>query len=201
MLTGEERRARLEEIAAEVRVCVQCRLSESRHIAVPGEGPLVPELLWLGEAPGEREDATGRPFVGSAGSFLRREMSAAGIEPEAVFLTNVVKCRPPGNRPPRADEVAICTTLYLARQIELLQPLGIVALGSTAAEALLADRVKMTEDHGVWRRDYNLTTREIPVFVTYHPAAALRNERWRAELRSDLLVLAGSMAQVLQPPA
>jgi len=201
VLTGEERRARLEEIAAEVRVCVQCRLSESRRIAVPGEGPLVPELLWLGEAPGEREDETGRPFVGPAGSFLRREMSAAGIEQDAVFLTNVVKCRPPGNRPPRADEIAICTTLYLARQIELLQPLGIVALGSKAAEALLADRVKMTEDHGVWRRDYNLTSQEIPVFVTYHPAAALRNERWRAELRSDLLVLAGSMARALQPPA
>lgn len=200
MLTGEERRARLEEIAAEVRVCVQCRLGGSRRIAVPGEGPLVPELLWLGEAPGEREDETGRPFVGPAGAFLRREMSAAGIEPDAVFLTNVVKCRPPGNRPPRADEIAICTTLYLARQIELLQPLAIVALGSTAAEALLADRVKMTEDHGVWRRDYNLTTREIPVFVTYHPAAALRNERWRAELRSDLQVLAASMARVLQPP-
>ncbi|MDI7275037.1 MAG: uracil-DNA glycosylase [Anaerolineae bacterium] len=200
MLVAEERLARLEEIAAQVRVCVQCRLSESRRVAVPGEGPLAPELLWLGEAPGEQEDAAGRPFVGAAGSFLRREMSRVGLDPDAVFLTNVVKCRPAGNRPPRRDEIAVCTSLYLARQIELLRPMGIVAMGATAGQALLADRVRMTEDHGTWRRDYNLTGQQVPVFVTYHPAAALRNERWRAELRSDLLHLAESMARVLQPP-
>lgn len=195
-----ERQARLDDLAARVRVCTQCRLGESRRVAVPGEGPLDAELLWVGEAPGAAEDAAGRPFVGASGRFLRREMQVLGMSPSAAFITNVVKCRPPANRAPRADEIAICTSLYLARQVEIVGPRGIVALGATASATLLADKVKMTEDHGTWRRDYNLTAENLSLFVTYHPAAALRNEGWREELRADLRHLAETRSQLERPP-
>jgi uracil-DNA glycosylase family 4 len=191
-----ERQARLEELAGEVRSCVQCRLNLSRRVAVPGEGPLDADLLLVGEAPGAREDATGRPFVGASGRFLRSELEAVGIDPATIYITNVVKCRPPSNRKPRADEIAICTSLYLARQVELVRPRGIITLGASAAQALLADDVKITQDHGKWRRDYDLTSDDLPLFVTYHPAAALRNDRWRAQLREDLAELAETRDQL-----
>jgi DNA polymerase len=194
-----ERQAHLDDLAAQVRVCVQCTLSLSRRIAVPGEGPLEAHLFWVGEAPGAEEDASGRPFVGASGHFLRREMVAVGVDPATAYITNVVKCRPSANRAPHAGEIAICTSLYLARQIELIRPHGIVALGATAAGALLADEVKMARDHGAWRRDYNLTADDLPVFVTYHPAAALRSERWRGELQADLRQLAASQARLERP--
>jgi uracil-DNA glycosylase family 4 len=187
-----ERQVTLEDLAAQVRGCTQCRLSQSRTLAVPGEGPLGAQWLLVGEAPGAEEDATGRPFVGASGRLLRRELEASGIDPEAVYITNIVKCRPPANRAPRADEVATCTSLYLTRQLQLVGPRAIAALGATAANALLASAVRVTADHGTWRHDYDLTDDELPVFVTYHPAAALRSERWRAELRADLRRLAES---------
>ncbi len=183
---ASERQAHLDEVFAQVRVCTQCPLSRSRRIAVPGEGPLDAELLWLGEAPGGQEDAVGRPFVGPSGKLLRRELQALGMDPEAMFITNAVKCRPPGNRAPRTNEIAICTSLYLARQVELIRPRAIVALGATAAGAILASEVRITQEHGSWRRDYDLTEQPCTVFVTYHPAAALRSDRWRAEFRADL---------------
>jgi uracil-DNA glycosylase family 4 len=187
-----ERQVAIEDLAAQVRGCTQCRLNLSRTVAVPGEGPLGAQWLLVGEAPGAEEDTTGRPFVGASGRLLRRELQAVGIDPEAVYITNIVKCRPPANRAPRADEVATCTSLYLTRQVELVGPRAIVALGATAASALLASTARVTEDHGTWRHDYDLTDDELPVFVTYHPAAALRSERWRAELRADLQRLAES---------
>lgn len=187
-----ERQRALEDLAAQVRACVQCRLHLSRRLAVPGEGPLGAQWLLVGEAPGAEEDAAGRPFVGTAGRFLRRELEAVGVDPAAVYITNVVKCRPPANRAPRADEVATCTSLYLARQVELVRPRAIVALGATAGNALLANRTRITDDHGTWRQDYDLTADELPVFVTYHPAAALRSEPWREELRADLQRLAAT---------
>ena len=189
----DEPAARLQAVAQEVRGCTQCRLGLSRRNAVPGEGPAAARLVWVGEAPGAAEDAAARPFVGASGRFLRQEMQAVGIDPDQVFITNVVKCRPPGNRPPRADEVSICTSLYLARQMQIVRPRGVVALGATAGQALLADRVRMTQDHGTWREDYNLTAQPLSVFVTYHPAAALRNERWRQDLREDLRALAQAL--------
>jgi uracil-DNA glycosylase len=185
-MTAEERAVQLRALAEQVWVCTQCRLSLTRRCAVPGEGEVDSHLFWVGEAPGSAEDATGRPFVGPSGHLLRREMDAVGIAPATSFISSVTKCRPPANRTPRVDEVAICTTLYLARQIEWIRPRAIVALGATAAGALLADPVKMTVEHGTWRRDYALTGQSLPVFLTYHPAAALRSERWREEMRADL---------------
>jgi len=116
------RQAHLDRLVEEVRSCVQCPLSLSRRTAVPGEGPLDAELLWVGEAPGAQEDVAGRPFVGASGQFLRQEMRAVGLSPERMYITNVVKCRPPANRQPYASEIAICTSLYLARQIEIVRP-------------------------------------------------------------------------------
>lgn len=197
MASGRE--ARLQELAAEVRGCTQCRLGFSRRKAVPGEGPLDAELLWVGEAPGAAEDATGHPFIGASGRFLRQQMEAVGLVPEAMYITNVVKCRPPENRQPRADEIAICTGLYLVRQMELVSPRAVVALGATAAGAILAGKIKMTQEHGTWHQDYNLTEQGLPAFVTYHPAAALRSERWRDELRADLRRLAETRRRLEEP--
>ena len=193
---GGERAALLQALAEQVRICLECRLAESRRMAVPGEGPLDAELVWVGEAPGAAEDRAGRPFVGASGRFLRREMEAAGLDPARMYITNVVKCRPPGNRQPRPDEIAICTGLYLVRQVDLVAPRALVALGATAAAALLAGEVKMTAAHGSWRYDGSLSGQALPVFVTYHPAAALRNERWREEMRADLRQLAASRERV-----
>lgn len=190
-----QRQAALEEMAAEVRGCQQCPLHLSRRVAVPGEGPVGARLLLVGEAPGAEEDSVGRPFVGASGRFLRHEMQAVGIDVGSVYITNVVKCRPPGNRTPRAGEIATCTGLYLSRQVHLVRPRGIVSLGATAAGALLAGSLKMTEAHGAWRHDYSLTGEVLPVFVTYHPAAALRSARWRDELRADLVRLAESLSE------
>lgn len=187
---ARERAAALQALAEQVRICLECRLGRARRVAVPGEGPPGAELLWVGEAPGAAEDVKGRPFVGASGRFLRHEMAAVGLEPAAMYITNVVKCRPPANRQPRADEMAICSGLYLVRQVELVRPRALVALGATAARSLLAGEVKMTKEHGTWRQDYGLNGEPLPVFVTYHPAAALRNVRWRAELRADLQALA-----------
>ncbi len=193
---GGERAALLQALADQVHICLECRLAESRRVAVPGEGPLDAELVWVGEAPGAAEDRAGRPFVGASGRFLRREMEAAGLDPARMYITNVVKCRPPGNRQPRPDEIAICTGLYLVRQVDLVAPRALVALGATAAAALVAGEVKMTAAHGTWRYDGNLSGQALPVFVTYHPAAALRNERWREEMRADLRQLAASRERV-----
>ena len=187
---ADERAQALQQLAGQVRICLECRLGATRGVAVPGEGPLDAELLWVGEAPGAAEDAAGLPFVGASGRFLRHEMHEAGLDPAAMYITNIVKCRTPGNRRPRVDEIAICTGLYLVRQMALVAPKAVVALGATAAGALLADTVKMTQEHGAWRQDYNLTAQGLPVFITYHPAAALRSERWRAELHADLQALA-----------
>jgi len=191
-----DREGLLRALADQVHICLECRLAESRRLAVVGEGPLDAELLWVGEAPGAAEDRAGRPFVGASGRFLRREMEAAGLDPARMYITNVVKCRPPGNRKPRPDEIAICTALYLVRQVDLIAPRALVALGATAAEALLAGEVRMTAEHGTWRHDGDLSRRPLPVFITYHPAAALRNERWREEMRADLRKLAESRERV-----
>jgi uracil-DNA glycosylase len=196
VLGPDERRERLADLAGQIDTCTQCRLGLTRKRAVPGEGPLPLRLFILGEAPGAQEDATGRPFVGASGRLLRAELLKVGLDPMTVFITSVVKCRPPENRPPRADEIAICTSLYLDRQIELLEPVALLVLGATAAQAVLADPVRMTQEHGAWRRDYALTARDLPVFLTFHPAAALRNPEWRAGMRADLQCLAADLAKL-----
>lgn len=173
----------LEKIAAEVRGCPLCKLARTRKNAVPGEGQLAAKIMFIGEAPGRSEDEKGRPFVGAAGRILDDLLQKAGIERSQVFITNVVKCRPPNNRVPEEDEAAACRP-YLDRQIELLKPKVICILGRTAYSSLLGgssittNRGKIVEKAG---QKY---------FLTFHPAAAIYNKSLLSALEADLKKLA-----------
>jgi len=176
----EERAEALEGIAASVRVCTRCRLHKGRAHAVPGEGLLDADLFVIGEAPGRQEDASGRPFVGSAGKVLDHALTAAQLSRQDVFITNLVKCRPPGNRPPRTDEIEACRP-YLMRQIDAVRPKVLVTLGSTSLQGLLGSRIELAETRGK-RLDVDGSA----VLPTYHPAAVLYNRRLERVLRNDL---------------
>jgi uracil-DNA glycosylase len=173
----------LEKVAAEVRGCPLCKLARTRKNAVPGEGQLAAKIMFIGEAPGRSEDEKGRPFVGAAGRILDDLLQKAGIERSQVFITNVVKCRPPSNRVPEEDEAAACKP-YLDRQIALIRPKVICILGRTAYSSLLggssitANRGKVVERAG---QKY---------FLTYHPAAAIYNKSLLSSLEADLKKLA-----------
>lgn len=173
----------LAEIAAEVRVCPKCRLANTRTQAVPGEGNAHARLMFIGEGPGQREDQTGRPFVGKAGQLLNRLLAGIGLRREDVFITNVVKCRPPDNRVPEDDEVAACSD-WLMSQIALVQPEIIGLLGGTAVKAVLDANFRITKVHGnLYRKDGILW------MPFHHPAGALRRDEWLAQLEQDFLKL------------
>ncbi len=182
LMSGPPSFSSLEEIAAAVRECERCALCKARRNTVPGEGNPRARLMCVGEGPGETEDQTGRPFVGRAGELLTEILSAIELPRETVFIANVVKCRPPQNRKPLPDEMSSCLP-YLRRQIQLIQPSVLLALGSTAAEGLLGVRKSLTELRGkVHRWD------GIPLIVTYHPAALLRNPNWKKPTWDDVRI-------------
>jgi uracil-DNA glycosylase family 4 len=160
----------LEEVAREVRACRQCPLARLRRQAVPGEGSPAAELMFVGEAPGEDEDIQGRPFVGRAGHLLDRIIAAMHFRREEVFIANILKCRPPNNRDPHQDEVQACSP-YLQRQIELIRPKAIIALGKPAANFFSGETLPM----GLLRGRF-IDFHGIPVMPTFHPAFLLRNE-------------------------
>jgi DNA polymerase len=172
----------LEAIAAEIRRCEKCFLCEGRQQAVPGEGNGRARLVLVGEGPGQREDETGRPFVGRAGELLTDILRAIGFARDEVFICNVVKCRPPQNRKPLPDEIAACLP-YLEAQLGLIRPAVIVALGATAAEALLNTRRSLSDLRGKVH-----SYRGIPLVVTYHPAALLRNPHWKKPTWDDVRI-------------
>jgi DNA polymerase len=172
----------LDRVAAMVRICRRCRLCEGRTHAVPGEGSAQAQLLCVGEGPGETEDQTGRPFVGRAGELLTQILAAIELPRESVYIANIVKCRPPQNRKPLPDEIDACLP-YLHRQIALIRPRVILALGSTAAEALLGVRKSLGELRGKVHR-YGT----IPLVATYHPAALLRNPNWKKPTWDDVRI-------------
>src|SRR5256885_7140758 len=180
MSQARERAIVLEEVAAKARECTLCRLHRNRTRAVPGEGPVDADLFLIGEAPGRQEDAAGRPFVGSAGKVLNKALTAARIPRKDVFITNLVKCRPPANRAPKADEMEACRP-YLESQIQAVRPRVLVTLGSTALRSLQGPGARLSEARG---RD--LAFDGIPVRATYHPAAVLYNRRLQAALRAHL---------------
>jgi uracil-DNA glycosylase family 4 len=169
----------LEKIAAEVSSCPLCELCRTRKKAVPGEGSLSAKLMIVGEAPGRTEDKTGRPFVGAAGRILDRGLRKAGIGTSQVFITNVVKCRPPSNRLPYDSEQAACKP-YLKRQIALIKPNIICLLGSTAYRSILGGKSIMRARGKVIKRD------EQTYFVSIHPAAAIYKRRFLNLLDRDL---------------
>lgn len=172
-MTEAERRAALEAIAAEVRACTGCRLHERRTHAVPGEGHPSTEVVFVGEGPGMNEDREGRPFVGRAGDLLVRLLGSIGWQREDVFITNVVKCRPPENRDPEPEEVAACAP-FLRRQLEVLDPSLIVTLGRHSMGRFMPGTT-ISRAHGTVRpADPATGAGAALVLAMYHPAAALR---------------------------
>jgi uracil-DNA glycosylase len=170
----------LEEIASMVHACTRCDLYRTATHGVPGEGNPRAELMCVGEAPGASEDASGRPFVGQAGQLLTKILQAINLSRDDVFIANVLKHRPPGNRNPRPDEVEACRP-YLVRQIELVRPKVIIAFGSFAAQTLLETKLAIGKLRGAVHRYHG-----IPVIVTYHPAALLRNPSWKRPTWEDV---------------
>ncbi len=172
--------ARLAEISGQVAVCRLCRLCETRNRTVFGAGDAATDLLFIGEGPGAEEDKQGLPFVGRAGELLNKIIQAIGKTREQVYIANIVKCRPPGNRDPQPDEVAACRP-YLAEQIGLIQPAVIVALGRIAAQTLLGNDTPIGRLRGRW-----YTVLGVPTMVTYHPAALLRNPALKRPTWEDM---------------
>ena len=162
------RAARLGGIARSVRRCARCRLAKSRTHAVPGEGCAQAAIFFVGEAPGQTEDETGRPFVGRAGREFDELLKLAGLSREDIFVTGMVKCRPPGNRRPRRDEMRACRRAHLDRQLDVIQPRLVVLMGGVAAQETLGAKGL----RGVLGRVIERDGRRC--FVTYHPAASMR---------------------------
>ena len=184
MVGPEERREILEKIATAVRGCTRCRLHATRIHAVPGEGPIDAPVFVIGEAPGRDEDASGRPFIGAAGKIFDKGLQAVGLPREETYITNVVKCRPPANRAPKADEIASCRP-YLLAQIEAVRPKVAITLGATALRGLLGHPVPFKEARG-----QAIELGGVVVLPTYHPAAVLYNRRLEVEIRRDLRLAA-----------
>ena len=170
----------LDEIAEQVKQCTRCPLYETATRAVPGEGDPHAGLVCVGEAPGAKEDETGRPFVGQAGQLLTKILGAIDLTREQVFICNVLKHRPPGNRNPRPEEVEACSP-YLIRQLELIKPKVIVAFGTFAAQTLLQTKTPLGQLRGLVHRYHG-----VPLIVTYHPAALLRNPAWKRPTWEDV---------------
>ena len=170
----------LDAIAKLVEKCTRCDLYKTATNPVPGEGNHKAEFVCVGEAPGATEDETGRPFVGAAGQLLDKILSAIDLKREDVFICNVLKHRPPGNRNPAPDEVKACSP-YLVRQIELIKPKVILALGTFAAQTLLDTKTPIGKLRGAVHRYYG-----VPLIVTYHPAALLRNPAWKRPTWEDV---------------
>jgi DNA polymerase len=184
-VTDAERRSALEAIAAEVRVCTNCRLHQTRTRAVPGEGDSETEVVFVGEGPGFNEDRDGRPFIGRAGDLLVKLLASIGWRREDVFITNVVKCWPPDNRDPLPDEIAACAP-YLRRQLEVLDPAVVVTLGRFSMGTFMPG-ARISQAHGTIRPvDPATGAGSALVFAMYHPAAALRTPAIERESYADI---------------
>lgn len=173
----------LKKLAKQIVVCTKCELHRSRKNAVPGEGPTHAEIMLIGEGPGAREDEQGRPFVGASGKFLDQLLEQAGVTRADVWVTNVVKCRPPGNRDPLPNEVEICTSNYLQHQIKLVNPSIIVTLGRFSMN-LFFKGAKITQIHGQMRK-----VEDHFVIAMFHPAAALHQLSLRSTIMADFAKL------------
>jgi len=184
-VTDAVRQAALEAIGAEVAKCTRCRLHENRTRAVPGEGTAATEVVFVGEGPGVNEDRQGRPFVGQAGSLLDELLASVLWSRDEVFITNVVKCRPPGNRDPEPDEIAACAP-YLTRQLEVLDPALVVTLGRFSM-ARFSPGSRIGQVHGTYRAaDATSGAPAALTFAMYHPAAALHQGSLKQTLFTDM---------------
>lgn len=184
-VTPDERRQALDQVAAEVSVCTRCPLSAHRTNSVPGEGHPETEVVFVGEGPGFNEDREGRPFVGAAGGLLNELLRAIGWQREEVFITNVVKCRPPGNRDPEPNEIAACAP-YLRRQLEALDPAVVVTLGRYSLGTFMPG-ARIGAVHGTHQPiDPATGARDATAYAMYHPAAALRQYSLRETMQADM---------------
>jgi len=191
-VTPDEREQALAEIAAEVAVCTLCPLHVGRTLAVPGEGHPDTEVVFVGEGPGYNEDKEGRPFIGAAGGLLNEMLKAIGWRREEVFITNVVKCRPPGNRDPEPFEIAACAP-YLKRQLTVLDPAVVVTLGRHSLGTFMPGE-RISSAHGTARPTNPKTgAAQATTYAMYHPAAALR----QASLKETMLVDMAGLPEVL----
>jgi len=191
-----DRLERLRSVDREARRCTACRLCETRNSVVFGDGDPNADLMFIGEGPGFQEDRRGLPFVGPAGQLLNRIIRAIDLRRADVYITNVVKCRPPNNRDPQPDESAACRS-FLERQIDLVAPRVIVALGRVAAQQLLKTTSPLGRLRGTWH-----DVRGVPVRVTYHPAYLLRNASAKRPTWEDMQVVRDRLqASSSEPPA
>lgn len=179
----------LERIASEVIGCPLCKLSRTRKNAVPGQGQVSAKIMFIGEAPGKNEDLKGKPFVGAAGRILDQGMEKAGIDRSMVFITNVVKCRPPSNRIPDEDERIACRP-YLQRQISLISPKIICILGNTAYSSILGGKSITASRGKIVKKDGQR------YFLTVHPAAAIYNRGLRSVFEKDLFKLSDEIKRI-----
>ncbi len=173
----------LEKLTKQIVTCTKCELYRSRKKAVPGEGPTQAEIMFIGEGPGFHENEQGRPFVGAAGKFLDQLLEQAGVTRADVWITNVVKCRPPGNRDPLPEEIETCTSNYLQHQIEVVNPSIIVTLGRFSM-GLFFKAAKITQIHGQMRK-----MGDRYVIAMYHPAAALHQMSLKPAIMEDFAKL------------
>lgn len=182
----------IKEINAELTACVKCGLWKQRRHTVPGDGDIDAEIMFIGEAPGRQEDLRGLPFVGAAGKIFDELLHNIGLSREKVYITNIVKCRPPGNRDPAAKEIATCTGLYLARQVQVIRPRFLVMLGRHSATFVLSkagiEIGGITKVHG---KLYKISPFSFPVVAIpmFHPAATLYNIKYKDLLEEDFRVL------------
>lgn len=174
----------LDDIAREIRQCQRCGLSQERTNAVPGDGNPQADVLFIGEGPGKSEDRQGVPFVGAAGKFLDEMLAEIQLKREDVYITNIVKCRPPGNRDPKDEEIAMCWP-YLKQQVALIKPKLIVTLGRHAMNRFLPG-LKISQVHGRAKRYKGIATEKQIYFPLYHPAVALYNGSYRDILKADI---------------
>ena len=185
----------LDDIAKHIASCTKCPLYSTALNPVPGEGNPNADFMCVGEAPGATEDETGRPFVGAAGQLLTKILEAIGLKREDVFIVNVLKHRPPGNRNPAPDEVTACSP-YLIRQIELVKPKVILALGTFAAQTLLDTKTSIGKLRGQVHAYHG-----VPLVVTYHPAALLRNPAWKRPTWEDVQLAHRILNSASVPPS
>ncbi len=179
----------LTDLYHEIQTCQKCILAQGRTQAVPGEGLETAEIMFIGEGPGFHEDRQGRPFVGAAGKYLEELLAQIHLTREQVYITNVVKCRPPGNRDPQPEEIAACRP-YLDRQIELIHPRLIVTLGRFSMQRYFPG-ASISRIHGQPKRMGNVI-----YYPMFHPAAALHQPRWRTLVEEDILKIPDLLAKL-----
>jgi uracil-DNA glycosylase len=197
--TAEQRRERLVELYREVSSCTRCALHAERTNAVFGAGNADADLMFVGEAPGAEEDRQGLPFVGRAGQLLTQLLEGIAMKREDVFIANILKSRPPGNRDPFPDEIEACWP-YLERQIQLIEPRVIATLGNFATKRITGNRAGITRVRGT-PQVHELAGRTVFVFPLLHPAAALRTPSLLETLREDFSALAALLSEPLPEPA